>query len=76
MNKHTAVQQAGGVKALAEMLGITAAAVSQWGEDLPQAREWQLRLLKPDWFPDQNPPQGAVNTAQTATDSVAERQAA
>jgi predicted transcriptional regulator len=34
---------------LAELLGIKQSAVSQWKE-IPKARIWQLKLLKPKWF--------------------------
>lgn len=50
MDKETAIKLAGSAKALAELLGITRAAVSQWGTSVPQARVWQLRALRPKWF--------------------------
>jgi hypothetical protein len=50
MKTAKAVELAGGPKALADLLGITQSAVSQWGEDIPKPREWQLRVLKPEWF--------------------------
>lgn len=51
MKTDEAIRMAGGTSAaLAEMLGITPSAVSQWGEDVPRAREWQLRVLRPEWF--------------------------
>lgn len=34
---------------LAELLGITQSAISQWKE-VPPARLWQLQILKPEWF--------------------------
>jgi DNA-binding transcriptional regulator YdaS (Cro superfamily) len=49
MDKKTAIKLAGSATALAKLLGITRAAVSQW-RVLPQARVWQLRVLKPEWF--------------------------
>jgi len=36
--------------ALAKLLGITRQAISQWGGQVPQARVWQLRALRPEWF--------------------------
>lgn len=45
-----AIHLAGSVKALAEILGISGAAVSQWDEDVPAMRVWQLRVLRPNWF--------------------------
>jgi hypothetical protein len=50
MKRQRAIKLAGSPKALADLLGITASAISQWDEDVPQAREWQLRVMKPDWF--------------------------
>ena len=50
MDKAQAIEKAGSAKALAELLGITRAAVSQWGDRVPQARVWQLRALRPAWF--------------------------
>jgi DNA-binding transcriptional regulator YdaS (Cro superfamily) len=50
MNKSKAIELAGGVKALARLLGITSAAVSQWSDVVPEARIWQLRVLRPEWF--------------------------
>jgi hypothetical protein len=34
---------------LAALLGISQSAISQW-EEIPKARLWQLKLLKPKWF--------------------------
>jgi DNA-binding transcriptional regulator YdaS (Cro superfamily) len=50
MDKNHAIKLAGSAKALAELLGITRAAVSQWGDQVPQARVWQLMTLRPGWF--------------------------
>lgn len=50
MKTKDAIAKADGASKLAELLGITPAAISQWGKELPQAREWQLRLLRPEWF--------------------------
>jgi len=50
MSKDYAVYKAGGVLQLAKMLGISRAAIYQWGKDVPQARVWQLRALRPEWF--------------------------
>lgn len=50
MKTQDAITKAGSTTALAELLGITPSAVSQWGEDVPQSREWQLRVLRPQWF--------------------------
>jgi hypothetical protein len=50
MDKETAIKLAGGVEPLAELLGITRFAIYLWKTDIPQARVWQLRVLKPEWF--------------------------
>ena len=50
MKTATAIGLAGNAKALADLLEITPSAVSQWGEDVPSNRIWQLRVLKPSWF--------------------------
>lgn len=49
-----AIKKSGGkASGLARLLGVTPGAVSQWGEDLPSARVWQLRAIRPEWFVDQ-----------------------
>lgn len=45
-----AIRLAGSQVKLAELLGITQPAIAQWGEDVPDARVWQLKVLKPEWF--------------------------
>jgi DNA-binding transcriptional regulator YdaS (Cro superfamily) len=50
MKKQDAIIKAGSVRALADLLGISQAAISMWGENIPQAREWQLRVIRPEWF--------------------------
>lgn len=55
MKTQQAIQLAGSAKTLAEMLGITGGAISQWGEEVPDARVWQLRVLKPEWFQVEKP---------------------
>jgi predicted transcriptional regulator len=49
MSKEHFITLAGSQRKLAELLGITQAAVAQWKE-VPQARVWQLKLLRPQWF--------------------------
>ena len=34
---------------LAALLGISQSAISQW-EEIPLARLWQLKVLRPEWF--------------------------
>jgi DNA-binding transcriptional regulator YdaS (Cro superfamily) len=50
METKRAIDLAGGGAALARLLGISSAAVSQWGAQVPEARVWQLRVLRPEWF--------------------------
>jgi predicted transcriptional regulator len=49
MDKQKFIAFAGSQRDLAKLLGISQAAISQW-KKVPQARIWQLKLLKPDWF--------------------------
>ena len=49
MTKEQAIALAGSVSKLAELLGIKQPAVSQW-TTIPEARLWQLKALKPEWF--------------------------
>ena len=37
---------------LADFLGVTRSAISQWPDDepIPMQRQWQLRALRPDLF--------------------------
>jgi len=50
MNKTDAIQKAGNAKKLAELLGVTPAAITQWGDQVPKMRVFQLKTLKPEWF--------------------------
>lgn len=50
MKTQDAISLAGNAKALADLLGISQSAVSQWDEEVPKPREWQLRVLRPHWF--------------------------
>jgi len=45
----TIISKAGGKAQLARLLGVTRAAVSHW-TTIPQARLWQLKVLRPGWF--------------------------
>lgn len=49
MTKHELIKLAGSQYELAKLLGISQPAVSAWKE-VPQARIWQLKLLRPEWF--------------------------
>lgn len=70
MKTETAIKQAGSVKALAELLGITPSAISQWSEQLPQPRVWQLKVIKPEWFADQAPSHAEGGAAVGATENA------
>ena len=63
MKTDNAITLAGTAKALADLLEITPSAVSQWGEDVPESRIWQLKVLKPEWFEST----GKIATAQPTT---------
>jgi predicted transcriptional regulator len=52
MTKEQLIKLAGSQTELAKLLGISQPAVSAWVE-VPQARIWQLKLLKPKWFKEQ-----------------------
>ena len=55
MKTARAVELAGGRAQLAGLLGLGRAAVHHWGEDIPEGRAWQLRVLRPEWFPQDAP---------------------
>jgi len=44
---------------LADKLGVTRSAISQWPDDapIPMPRQWQLKAMHPDIFGDQRPEQ-------------------
>ena len=50
MKTKDAIDLAGSSKQLADLLEITQGAVSQWGEQVPSTRVWQLKVIKPTWF--------------------------
>lgn len=50
MKTDQAIELAGGTSALASLLEITPSAVSQWGDNVPQTRVWQLKVVRPEWF--------------------------
>jgi predicted transcriptional regulator len=49
MNKQDLIKLAGSQRELAKLLEISQPAVSAWKE-VPKARIWQLKLLRPEWF--------------------------
>lgn len=50
MTKTQAIELAGSAAALAKLLGVTQSAVTQWDEQIPDGRVWQLRAIRPKWF--------------------------
>jgi DNA-binding XRE family transcriptional regulator len=54
MEKSTAIRLAGSQTKLAALLGISQAAIAQWGNDVPLMRIYQLKSLKPKWFKKQD----------------------
>ena len=53
MEKQKAIKLAGSQSKLAAVLGVSQAAISQWGQDVPMMRIYQLKSLKPEWFVDE-----------------------
>ena len=53
MDKQKAIKLAGSQTKLAAILGVSQAAIAQWGQDVPMMRIYQLKTLKPDWFIDE-----------------------
>jgi len=49
MTKELAIKLAGSQSSLARLLGVTRGAVWNW-DTIPQARVWQLMVIKPEWF--------------------------
>ncbi|SDS43247.1 Cro/CI family transcriptional regulator [Pseudomonas prosekii] len=45
MNRADAIKHFKGITPLAKALGITYEAVRQWGDEIPQLRQYQLELL-------------------------------
>lgn len=50
MKKQEAIERAGSVQELASIFNISHSAISQWGEEIPPMRVYQLMVLKPAWF--------------------------
>lgn len=58
MDTAKAIALAGSRDALASMLGASKQSIYAWGDKVPMKREWQMRVLRPDWFSD-NPTEEA-----------------
>ena len=50
MLKHQAINLFGSPADLARALGISVAAIYQWGETIPRLRVFQIREIKPECF--------------------------
>lgn len=50
MKTETAITLAGTSAELARILGLSRAAISQWPDDVPPLRVYQLREKRPEWF--------------------------
>ena len=57
MKKSKAIKLAGSVRNLGALLSpfnkgkpVSKQAIGQWGERIPELREFQLRKIKPEWF--------------------------
>lgn len=55
MKTKKAIELAGNASTLSDLLGITRGAISQWGVDVPDARTWQLKTIRPEWFVESSP---------------------
>lgn len=55
MKTKDAIQLEGSQAALAKLLGISPSAISQWGENIPDTRIWQLKVLRAAWFKNNSP---------------------
>ena len=49
MDKMQFIQLAGSQQKLADILGISQAAVAQW-KQVPKLRIYQLKVMRPEWF--------------------------
>lgn len=52
MKKADAIMKAGGLGELANLLEITKSAISQWPDEVPSSRLYELRVKRPEWFGD------------------------
>lgn len=50
MKTDEVIKKLGGGAGVARLLGITRSAVAQWGDVVPELREFQLRQRRPDLF--------------------------
>lgn len=50
MDKLDLIDAAGGVKPLADLLGLTTQAVYKWRSGVPPLQQFRIRELRPQWF--------------------------
>jgi hypothetical protein len=50
MKKTELFKLAGGKRQAVYLLGISTQAVAKWGDDVPELRVFQLKVLRPQWF--------------------------
>jgi hypothetical protein len=62
MKKSDAIKRAGSAANLARILRIHRNAITQWGENLPDARVWQLKAIRPEWFTEPKQPKPKEKT--------------
>lgn len=60
MKTKDAIAAIGSAKALADALGVTQSAISQWGDNVPPLRVFQLQVVRPSLFPTTTPHQEAA----------------
>lgn len=62
------ISKLGSRNALASLLGISGSAVSQWGERVPELRQYQLRARRPDLFGGELPSGPGTHTPPLAAE--------
>ena len=68
MQTQTAIDKAGSATALAQILGITGSAITQWGDTIPPLRIYELKELRPKWFKaDKQPASEAAKPASASS---------
>lgn len=50
MKKAEAIQKAHGLGQLAAIFEISKSAISQWPEEIPAQRIYELKVKRPEWF--------------------------
>lgn len=50
MDKLDLIEAAGGVRPLADLLGLSTQAVYKWKAEVPPLQQFRIRELRPQWF--------------------------